>query len=60
MLEFIKKILSKVSFDLALFEKELKKSLKWLGPKEVNQLKGWCYYTFTSNRHSLVLDKCFV
>ena len=39
MLEFTKKILSKVSFDKDLFKKELKKSINWMSKKELLQLK---------------------
>lgn len=46
MLEFKKKILTKVSFDLTLFEKELRKAIKWVTPSEVAELKAWCYQQF--------------
>ena len=39
MLEFTKKILSKVSFDKDLFKKELKKSTRWMSKKELTHLK---------------------
>jgi len=58
MLEYIKTILLKVSFDGALFEKELKKGFTWLEEKERTQLKQWCYYNFSS-LYLLVLDKVF-
>ena len=35
MLEFSKKIISKVSFDKTLFRKELSKSVRWVSKKEV-------------------------
>ena len=57
MLEYFKTVLSKVSFDTNLFEKELKKALKSLVPEEIVQLKDWCYTHFT--QHQLVLEKCF-
>lgn len=41
MLEYIKNVLKKVSFDESLFQKELKKSEKWLDPKEQNELRQW-------------------
>ena len=47
MLEFSKKILSKVSFDKNLFKKELSKSVRWLSKKEVLSLKIWALTTFT-------------
>lgn len=37
----------KVSFDRALFLKELLKARKWLkDTKELNKLKTWCYREF--------------
>ena len=42
MLEFCKSVLSKVSFDRALFAKELKKSVHWLKKSEIQNLKDWC------------------
>lgn len=46
MLEFSKNILQKVSFDRFLFEKELRKALKWIRKEEVTVLKTWCLATF--------------
>ena len=46
MFEMSKKILEKVSFDRALFYKELVKTLKWLKPDEKTLLKVWCLATF--------------
>ena len=46
MLEYIKVILEKVSFDKALFEKELRKGIKELLPNEIKDLKLWCYDKF--------------
>ncbi|MFD1142331.1 hypothetical protein ACFQ4C_14490 [Larkinella insperata] len=58
MLEYIKTILQKVSFDKQLFEKELKKAIGLLVPGEVKQLKSWCYEKF-SNLYLSVLNRCF-
>ena len=58
MLEYIKLILSKVSFDITLFEKELKKGLKTLESDELIQLKQWCYERFT-DINLLVVIKVF-
>ena len=41
MLEYVKTILIKVSFDQKLFQKELKKSLQWLDIEDVLKLKDW-------------------
>ncbi|GAB3931544.1 MULTISPECIES: hypothetical protein [Larkinella] len=58
MLEYIKTILQKVSFDKKLFEKELKKAIGLLIPEEVKQLKSWCYEKF-SNLYLSILNRCF-
>lgn len=59
MLEYVKTILKKVSFDLKLFEKELVKAIASLLEKEVKTLKRWCYRTFGKS-HRPILDRCFV
>lgn len=46
MLDYVKMILLKVSFSKALFEKELRKSLKMLVPSEVPDFRSWCYQQF--------------
>ena len=46
MLDYVKMILLKVSFNKALFEKELRKSLKMLVPAEVPDFRNWCYQQF--------------
>lgn len=57
MLEYFKTVLSKVSFDQRLFEKELKKALQSLIPEEVKQLRDWCYAQFAE--HEMILQKVF-
>ena len=47
MLDFSKKILKKVSFDKALFKKELSKSIQWLSKKEIVALKVWALTSFS-------------
>ncbi len=61
MLEYVKVILQKVSFDVALFEKELRKSIiYYLKPTEVESLRKWCYEQFKhSANHTIVIDNCF-
>jgi len=46
MLDYVKMILLKVSFNKALFEKELRKALKVLMPAEVPDFRSWCYQQF--------------
>lgn len=58
MLEYIKTILQKVSFDKSLFEKELKKAIAMLVPEEIKQLKSWCYEQF-GRMYRVVLNRCF-
>ncbi len=41
MLEYVKLILSKVSFDRKLFRKEYRKGLGWLSSNEAGELKSW-------------------
>lgn len=57
MLEYVKMILEKVSFDKSLFEKELKKGIKELANTEIQELKEWCYQRFSF--YQSVLNKIF-
>jgi hypothetical protein len=54
MLEFSKKILSKVSFDKNLFKKELSKSVRWLSKQEVLTLKVWALSTFSQYKNTIL------
>ena len=54
MLEFTKKILSKVSFDKVLFQKELTKSIRWLNKKELIKLKIWSLTTFSQYKNIIL------
>ncbi len=56
MYELSKKVLTRVSFDRALFKKELKKSRKWLKPKELTMLKAWCLATFGHQYKDVILE----
>jgi len=47
MLEYMKRILLKVSFDLEIFEKELFKARARLQESELENLRNWCYDTFS-------------
>lgn len=57
MLEYSKTILSKVSFDRALFEKELAKAIQTIG-EHLGELKQWCYEHF-SNQYPVILRRHF-
>lgn len=59
MLEFKKKILKTVSFDLHLFEKELMKATKWLASEELEDLQKWCYTNF-GEHYKNIMDRCFL
>ena len=60
MLEYFKTILSKVSFDRKLFEKELKKAIRSLVKKEeLRDLKQWCYEKF-GHIYGNVLEEQFL
>jgi len=54
MLEFSKKILSKVSFDKKLFRKELHKCARWLSQKEMIHLKIWALTAFSQYRNIIL------
>lgn len=58
MLEYAKTILQKVSFDKALFEKELRKAVRQIVPAERTHFKEWCYQQF-SKLYRRVLDRVF-
>ncbi len=56
MFEMSKKILEKVSFDRALFYKELVKTLRWLKPDEKTLLKVWCLANFGHIYKDVIVD----
>lgn len=59
MLNYVKTVLSKVSFDALLFEKELRKAIKVLIADEVSELRQWCYARF-GIQYEAILNRCFV
>lgn len=59
MLNYVKNVLSRVSFDAMLFEKELRKAIKMLIAEEIQELKNWCYANF-GDEHGPILNRCFV
>lgn len=59
MLELTKKILVKVSFDSVLFQKELRKALKWItDAEEIKRFQEWCIVEF-GNKYPIILRKEF-
>lgn len=58
MLKYAKEVLTKVSFDAQLFEKELRKAIQLLVPTEITELKDWCYEQF-GKLYSSLLNRCF-
>ncbi|MES2800209.1 MAG: hypothetical protein V4638_09355 [Bacteroidota bacterium] len=59
MLELTKKILTKVSFDAQLFQKELMKGTKWItDAEEMQKLQQWCIREF-GHIYPLILRKTF-
>ncbi|HEY4650731.1 MAG TPA: hypothetical protein VIG72_04920 [Pontibacter sp.] len=58
MLEYVKTILLKVSFDKMLFEKELRKAFKFLAAEELQQLQQWCYDQF-SGKYLPIINQVF-
>lgn len=46
MLDYMKMILTKVSFNKTLFEKELRKALNVVTAIELPDFRTWCYQNF--------------
>jgi hypothetical protein len=59
MLSYVKQILTRVSFDALLFEKELRKAIKLLIAEEVLELQRWCYANYRGE-YEAILNRCFV
>lgn len=59
MLNYVKTVLTKVSFDAKLFEKELRKAIQLLIRDDIQELKQWCYNRF-GTQHEAILNRCFV
>ena len=53
--DYTKTILKKVSFDIDLFTKELKKAIKRLLPFEIEELRIWLL-EFTANKPELYVS----
>jgi len=59
MLELTKKILTKVSFDSHLFQKELDKALKWItDTEEIKKFQEWCIKEF-GTKYPTIIKKAF-
>ena len=56
MLDFCKRVLSKVSFDRQLFAKELKKSTRWLNVEELRALRDWCLRQYGARYGDLIQE----
>ena len=56
MFELSKKIFEKVSFDKALFNKELVKNLKWVRPDEKLLLIAWCLTNYGHLYKDVITD----
>jgi hypothetical protein len=59
MLNYVKTVLARVSFDARLFEKELRKAIKMLLSDEIKDLRSWCYANF-GREHQAILNRCFI
>ena len=58
MLNYAKTVLSRVSFDARLFEKELRKAIKLLIEEELVELRRRCYANF--GKYHTILNRCFL
>jgi hypothetical protein len=58
MLNYVKQILTRVSFDAKLFEKELRKAINMLIADEVQELRNWCYANYRRD-YEAILNRCF-
>lgn len=55
-MELSKQVLQKVSFDPRLFQKELVKSVSWLGQRDQLLFKAWCLATFGHQYKDIILE----
>ena len=56
MLEQTKIVLTNVSFDFALFRKELTKAIEWLTPTDFERLKLWCLENYSGRYQEILTD----
>jgi hypothetical protein len=59
MLELCKEILVKVSFDKYLFQKELQKSINWIGSEEIRNFRTWVLSKF-GRMYPEVIQSAFI
>ena len=59
MIELTQKILRAVSFDKQLFQKELRKALKWINDaEEIKKFQEWCIIEF-GTKYPKVISSAF-
>lgn len=58
MLDYVKTILQKVSFNSHLFERELKKGINYLAPTELEEFRVWCYQMY-GRTYQPILNRYF-
>lgn len=58
MLEYSKTILKKVSFDSALFERELLKAIRNIITERLEEFRRWCFIHF-GRSHKDILIRAF-
>ena len=59
MMDMAKKILTKVSFDAQLFQKELNKALKWItDAEEIRKFQEWCIKEF-GKTYPVIINAAF-
>lgn len=56
MLEYVKMVLQKVSFNRDLFKKELEKSKRMLNDEEINILQTWCKMSFQDKYPEIIVE----
>ena len=56
MLEFQKFVLQQISDDRVLFKKELQKSILWLKPEEIENLKEWVTDRFGNTYNDTIME----
>ena len=59
MLELMKIVLSKMTFDRRLFKKELLKAVQRIPQEQLQEFRAWCYDQF-ANKYPVALKHAFV